>query len=52
VLFYGELPVDIRHNAKINREMLAAWAADRLDADETSRSAALTRSRAERRDEA
>ena len=26
VLFYPSLPVDIRHNAKINREELAVWA--------------------------
>ena len=30
VLFYRCLPVDIRHNAKINREWLAGWAAKRL----------------------
>jgi acyl-CoA synthetase (AMP-forming)/AMP-acid ligase II len=30
VLFRHALPVDIRHNAKINREYLAAWAARRL----------------------
>lgn len=29
VLFYRHFPVDIRHNAKINREQLAAWAAAR-----------------------
>ena len=27
VLFYRQFPVDVRHNAKINREALAAWAA-------------------------
>ncbi len=26
ILFHRSLPVDIRHNAKINRELLAAWA--------------------------
>ncbi len=26
VLFYSDFPVDIRHNAKINREKLTAWA--------------------------
>jgi len=26
VLFYPRLPVDVRHNAKINREQLAEWA--------------------------
>jgi acyl-coenzyme A synthetase/AMP-(fatty) acid ligase len=30
VLFRGSFPVDIRHNAKIFREKLAAWAARRL----------------------
>jgi acyl-CoA synthetase (AMP-forming)/AMP-acid ligase II len=30
ILFRHTLPVDIRHNAKINREYLAAWAARRL----------------------
>ena len=30
VLFHHSLPVDVRHNAKINREMLARWAARRL----------------------
>ncbi len=30
VLFHPRLPVDIRHNAKINREALALWAARRL----------------------
>jgi acyl-CoA synthetase (AMP-forming)/AMP-acid ligase II len=30
VLPYPSLPVDIRHNAKINREFLASWAAKRL----------------------
>jgi acyl-CoA synthetase (AMP-forming)/AMP-acid ligase II len=32
VLTYLSLPVDIRHNAKINRERLALWAARRLKA--------------------
>jgi len=26
-LFHGQLPVDVRHNSKINREQLAEWAA-------------------------
>jgi hypothetical protein len=26
MLFPGRFPVDIRHNAKINREELASWA--------------------------
>jgi len=30
VLFHRSLPVDVRHNAKINREALARWAARRL----------------------
>lgn len=29
VLFHRSLPVDVRHNAKINREELAVWAAGR-----------------------
>ncbi|QDT64912.1 fatty acid CoA ligase family protein [Calycomorphotria hydatis] len=29
-LFHHSLPVDIRHNVKINRELLADWAAKRL----------------------
>jgi acyl-CoA synthetase (AMP-forming)/AMP-acid ligase II len=29
-LFHKSLPVDVRHNAKINREELAMWAAGRL----------------------
>lgn len=32
VLFHPGFPVDIRHNAKISRETLAAWAARRLGA--------------------
>jgi hypothetical protein len=30
ILVHPGLPVDVRHNAKINREALAAWAASRL----------------------
>jgi hypothetical protein len=30
MLVHPRLPVDVRHNAKINREMLADWAACRL----------------------
>jgi len=30
VLFHRALPVDVRHNAKINREALALWAAERV----------------------
>jgi olefin beta-lactone synthetase len=26
VLFHPSLPVDVRHNSKINRELLAEWA--------------------------
>jgi acyl-CoA synthetase (AMP-forming)/AMP-acid ligase II len=33
VLFRESLPVDVRHNAKIRREILKAWAAARLDAE-------------------
>jgi olefin beta-lactone synthetase len=32
ILFYPHLPVDVRHNAKINREWLATWAAKQLSA--------------------
>lgn len=28
ILFQSSLPVDVRHNAKINREQLAAWASE------------------------
>jgi len=30
VLFHKAFPVDIRHNAKINRALLASWAAEKL----------------------
>jgi acyl-CoA synthetase (AMP-forming)/AMP-acid ligase II len=30
ILFHPSFPVDIRHNAKISREKLAVWAAERL----------------------
>ena len=30
ILFHRRFPVDVRHNAKINREVLAAWAARHL----------------------
>jgi acyl-coenzyme A synthetase/AMP-(fatty) acid ligase len=30
ILFHDSLPVDVRHNAKINREGLAKWAETRL----------------------
>jgi hypothetical protein len=35
-LFHPRFPVDIRHNAKIGREALAAWAARRLPASLSS----------------
>src|SRR5690606_29708748 len=34
-LFHPALPVDIRHNAKIQRERLAVWAAKRLPSPES-----------------
>ena len=30
ILFHPGFPVDVRHNAKINRETLAVWAQARL----------------------
>ena len=30
ILFHGGFPVDVRHNAKINREALARWATEEL----------------------
>jgi hypothetical protein len=30
-LFHRSLPVDVRHNSKINRELLAQWAARQLN---------------------
>jgi len=33
VLFHPSFPVDVRHNAKIFREKLAQWAADRIKRD-------------------
>jgi hypothetical protein len=30
LLFHRSFPVDIRHNAKIKRELLAVWAAKRM----------------------
>ncbi|MCH7702859.1 MAG: AMP-binding protein [Planctomycetes bacterium] len=30
ILFHRSFPVDVRHNAKINRESLAAWAAEQI----------------------
>ena len=31
ILFHERFPVDIRHNSKIVREKLAAWATDQLE---------------------
>jgi hypothetical protein len=31
LLFHPSLPVDVRHNSKINRELLAQWAARQLN---------------------
>ncbi|HEX5471171.1 MAG TPA: fatty acid CoA ligase family protein [Lacipirellulaceae bacterium] len=45
------LPVDVRHNAKINREKLAVWAAKRLAGRNATRSVAAVRSHAERGNE-
>ena len=41
-LFHPGFPVDIRHNAKIGREALAAWAARRLPATLSSRAKGKT----------
>jgi acyl-CoA synthetase (AMP-forming)/AMP-acid ligase II len=41
-LRHKKLPVDVRHNAKINREQLAAWAATRVDPLQTSNPRSLT----------
>ena len=51
VLFHAGLPVDVRHNAKINREMLAAWAAKRVGAGQAAQSVVPSRSHAERGNE-
>jgi acyl-CoA synthetase (AMP-forming)/AMP-acid ligase II len=37
ILFHPSLPVDVRHNSKINREQLAAWAERQLANKSTSR---------------
>ncbi|HVT27610.1 MAG TPA: fatty acid CoA ligase family protein [Lacipirellulaceae bacterium] len=47
----SSLPVDVRHNAKINREMLAVWAAKRLAGGNATQSIADRRFHAERGDE-
>jgi acyl-CoA synthetase (AMP-forming)/AMP-acid ligase II len=51
VLFQDGLPVDVRHNAKINREKLAGWAATRIGAAQATRSVVVSRSHAERGNE-
>jgi acyl-coenzyme A synthetase/AMP-(fatty) acid ligase len=51
VLFHDGLPVDVRHNAKINREKLAAWAAKRVLNGQATQSVELSRSHAERGNE-
>ncbi len=45
ILFHPSLPVDIRHNAKIDREKLASWAAANLPKtrDASGKNAYLTR---------
>jgi acyl-CoA synthetase (AMP-forming)/AMP-acid ligase II len=52
VLFHARLPVDVRHNAKINRETLAVSAASRLGIRELTPSVTLSRSHAQRGNEA
>jgi acyl-CoA synthetase (AMP-forming)/AMP-acid ligase II len=37
ILFHPQLPVDVRHNAKINREALAEWAAEALKSEGPTR---------------
>ncbi len=51
VLVYPSLPVDVRHNAKINRELLAAWASKRMGIGKLTRSVHCMRSHAERGNE-
>jgi acyl-CoA synthetase (AMP-forming)/AMP-acid ligase II len=51
LLLYDRLPVDMRHNAKINREKLAAWAATRVRVGQATQSVALSRSHAVRGNE-
>ena len=38
VVSYPRLPVDVRHNAKINREFLSNWAAKLVNDNATKRS--------------
>jgi acyl-CoA synthetase (AMP-forming)/AMP-acid ligase II len=51
ILYYGCLPVDVRHNAKINRELLTRWAAKRIGPAVAAQSVGVLRSHAERGDE-
>jgi olefin beta-lactone synthetase len=51
ILFHPNLPVDVRHNAKINREQLAKWAAMKLKTNESTRSVEALRSHTERGNE-
>ncbi len=50
-LRHPQLPTDIRHNSKINREQLAVWAAKKLRVPSTTRSVGPSRSHAERGNE-
>jgi acyl-coenzyme A synthetase/AMP-(fatty) acid ligase len=51
ILAHPSLPVDVRHNAKINREQLTVWAARRIHVAESTQSVAALRSHAERGNE-
>ena len=51
-LAHPSLPVDVRHNAKINREKLAVWASGRLESASSTRSVGISRSHAEHGNEA
>jgi acyl-CoA synthetase (AMP-forming)/AMP-acid ligase II len=46
-----QLPVDVRHNAKINREQLAQWAIDYVKKVDSTQSVGALRSHAERGNE-
>jgi hypothetical protein len=50
-LSHTSLPVDVRHNAKINREQLAAWAAERVGTTHATHNAGISSSQARRGDE-
>jgi acyl-coenzyme A synthetase/AMP-(fatty) acid ligase len=52
VLIHPKLPVDVRHNAKIDREKLAAWAAKCLKRANATRTVDVLRSHAEHGNEA